>query len=135
MDLASLAPVTDGVPVPLRHPVTGEKLTHDKTGEPITISIVGMDSDQFRARHRAIINRRLNAGKKAKVTAEEIETESIGTIAACVTGWAGVNLDGADLTFTIDNVKALLARLPFIREQLDEAIADRANFLKGSQTN
>lgn len=133
MDLSTLEPTPDSVPVPLRHPTTSERLLSD-TGAPITISIVGMDSEQFRTRHRAIINRRLNAGKKAKITAEEIEAESIDTIAACITGWQHVELDGKALEFSKANAKTLLTRLPWLREQLDEAIADRANFLKTSPT-
>lgn len=133
MDLSTLEPTPDSVPVPLRHPTTAERLLSD-TGAPITISIVGMDSEQFRARHRAIINRRLSAGKKAKVTAEEIEAESIDTIAACITGWQHVELDAKVLEFSKANAKVLLTRLPWLREQLDEAIADRANFLKTSPT-
>jgi hypothetical protein len=140
MDLATLEPTADSVPVPLRHPTTNEKLFADGAdgkpdkSKPITISIVGMDSEQFRTRHRAIINRRLNAGKKVKVTAEEIEAESIDTIAACITGWQHVELDGKALEFSKANAKSLLTRLPWLREQLDEAIADRANFLKTSPT-
>lgn len=134
MDLSTLEPVTDSVPVQLRHPTTGERLA-TSTGAAITISIVGMDSDQFRTRHRAIINKRLNAGKKVKITAEEIEGESIDTIAACITGWQNVDLDAKPLDFSKANAKTLLTRLPWLREQLDEAIADRANFLKASPTS
>lgn len=134
MDLSTLEATTDSVPVPLRHPTTGERLTSD-TGAAITISIVGMDSEQFRTRHRAIINKRLNAGKKVKISAEEIEAESIDTIAACITGWQNVELDAKVLEFSKASAKTLLTRLPWLREQLDEAIADRANFLKASQTN
>jgi hypothetical protein len=134
MDLSTLEPTPDSVPVQLRHPTTNERLA-TASGAAITISIVGMDSEQFRTRHRAIINKRLSAGKKAKVTAEEIETESIDTIAACITGWQNVDLDGKALEFSRANAKTLLTRLPWLREQLDEAIADRANFLKPSPTS
>jgi len=134
MDLATLEPTADSVPVQLRHPTTNERLTTE-AGVAITVSIVGMDSEQFRTRHRAIINKRLNAGKKAKVTAEEIEAESIDTIAACITGWQNIDLDGKPLDFSKASAKTLLTRLPWLREQLDEAIADRANFLKPSPTS
>ena len=139
MDLSTLEPTPDSVPVQLRHPTTNELMFDDATGspdksKPVTVSIVGMDSEQFRTRHRAIINRRLNAGKKAKITAEEIEAESIDTIAACITGWQYVGLDKKALDFSKANAKVLLTRLPWLREQLDEAIADRANFLKTSPT-
>lgn len=134
MDLSTLEPTTDSVPVQLRHPTTNERLTTD-TGQAITVSIVGMDSEQFRTRHRAIINKRLNAGKKAKVTAEEIEAEAIETIAACITGWQHIELDGKAMEFSKGAAKTLLTRLPWLREQLDEAIADRANFLKTSPTS
>lgn len=141
MDLSTLEPTTDSVSVPLRHPTTNEKLFwEDEPGQPdkskpVTVNIVGMDSEAFRTRHRAIINKRLNAGKKAKITAEEIESESIDTIAVCITGWQHVGLDKKPLEYSRANAKVLLTRLPWLREQLDEAIADRANFLKTSQTN
>ncbi len=135
MDLSELEPKT-GATIPLRHPVTNEPL-EDSTG-PLTIDIVGIDSPQFQARQRQIANKRLaTAGnRKSKLTAEDLEEEAIGTLAACITGWsANVALDGKPLEYSRSNAKLLLTRLIWVREQVDAAIADRANFLKASPTS
>jgi len=134
MDLASLEPISDGAVIPLRHPVTDLPLTTDK-GEPITVTVVGMDSDQFKARQRVIINRRIKAGKKATATAEGIEEEALDALASCVTALSNIVLDGKPVDHSTANVKLLFSRLPWLKEQVDEAVADRANFLKASATN
>lgn len=140
MDLATLEPTDDSVPFQLRHPTTNSPLFaqtddgKDDPSKPITINIIGKDSDVFRSRLRAITNRRLNAGKKLKITAEEIEQEGVDTIAACITGWQNVMLDKAPFPYSASNAAQLLRRLPWLQEQLDEAIGDRANFMKKSQT-
>lgn len=140
MDLATLETVDGSVPFQLRHPTSNAPLFaqtadgEDDTSKPIAINIIGKDSEPFRARLRAITNKRLAAGKKLKITAEEVETESTNTIAACITGWQNVTLDGKPLDYSSANAKLLLNRLPWLQEQLDEAIGDRANFLKKSQT-
>ena len=146
MDLATLEPA-EGATIPLRHPVSNEPLMHD-TGkkdaqgnpvlEPITVDIVGVDSPRFQARQRMLTNKRLaTAGnRKSKLTAEDLEEEGIVTVAACITGWsANIELDGKPLEFSRSNAKLLITRLRWIGEQIDLAIADRANFLKASPTN
>lgn len=135
MDLSVLEPV-EGATIQLRHPVTNEPLA-DETG-PVTVDIVGVDSPKFQARQRVLTNKRLaTAGnRKSKITAEDLEEEAISTIAACITGWSGnVELDKKPLEFSRTNAKALITRLRWIGEQVDLAIADRANFLKASPTS
>jgi hypothetical protein len=137
MDLASLEPKA-GATITLRHPVTGEPVTDESDGKPVTIDIVGIDSPQFQARRRSIANKRLttSGNRRAKLTAEDIEDEGIATLAACVTGWsANLEFDGKPLDFSRSNARLLLTRLVWVREQLDEAMADRANFLPASPTS
>lgn len=135
MDLASLEP-DDGTTVHLRHPVSREPL-ESETGASITIDVAGMDSDAFRVRQRAITNKRLAGTARKPLTAEQLEEERIGTLVACVTGWSNIELDGEVLTFSRENVRRLLSRpkMSWVRDQLDEAIADRGNFLKASPTS
>jgi hypothetical protein len=134
MDLSTLTPA-DSVEITLRHPATGVDLTTEK-GDPITISIHGMDSAVFQAHQKGLINKRLQRQtRKAAVTAEQIEEESLGTLAACISGWKNIEFDGKSLEFSRSNAKLLLGKLRWVREQLDEAIGDRSNFLTGSATN
>jgi len=144
MDLSTLEPV-EGTTIPVLHPVTKEPLKHD-TGkkddkgepifEPITIDIVGQDSAQYRARSRFIQNSRLKTLRKGgDLVSEETEIQDIGTVAACITGWKNVELDGKKLDFNKVNARALLTRLPWLREDIDRAIVDRTNFLKVSSTD
>lgn len=135
MDLAALEPA-EGATIALRHPVSNEPLVDDKG--PLTIDIVGVDSPKFQARQRLLTNKRLatSGNRKAKLTAEDLEEEGIATVAACITGWsANVELDKKPLEFSRANAKLLITRLRWIGEQVDLAIADRANFLKASPTS
>lgn len=133
MDLSTLAVTSDGQKLELRHPVEGTLLKTDK-GEPITITLVGTDSDVFRKAQRAILDRRLNQKGKTKLSSAEIEQEGITTLASCTVGWSGIKIDGKELPFSKDNVKALYGRadLPWIKDQVDEFIADRSNFMMAS---
>ena len=133
MDLTKLAVDTDGTALELRHPVTGEVL-YDDDGKAITITLLGMDSEPFKRAQRAIINKRLQQGQKAKVTAEDLEKEAVDTLVGCTVDWSGIVLDGKPVPFSKDAARALYTRsdLPFIREQVDSFIAERSNFMKAS---
>jgi hypothetical protein len=136
MDLATLEP-KPGATITLRHPVSGEPLVDDKN-VPVTIDIVGVDSPQFQTRRRSIANKRLTAAgnRKSRMTAEDLEVEAIGTLVSCVTGWSSnLELGGRPLEYSRTNARELLTRLAWVREQIDEAIADRANFLPASATS
>ncbi len=140
MDLSTLEPIKDAATYQIRHPVTNEPLvatpsSKDGKGEPVTIDLLSADSDAFKSRQFAALNKRLRTGKKPKLNAEDIDEEALDLIAACITGWRNIELDGKPYPFSADNAKALLRRLPWLREQLDEAIADRANFIRTSRTS
>lgn len=119
VDVVSAA--NKGATVDIVDPVTG-----DVTGAKITV--VGSDSDLYRKAQRKILNKRLNE-KKGKTRAEELEAESLELLAQCTTGWEGIEDDGTPLTFSIDAARKLYKEFPFIKEQIDAAIADRALFL------
>ena len=134
MDLAELDAPDARADMEVRHPATNEPLlTADK--QPVTISLLGVDSDVFRAGERKLANRRLKQGQKAKVTAEGVEAQAIGLLADCTVGWSGIEFEGAVLSFTRENAVMLYTRLRWLREQVDEFIGDRANFLKASAKN
>jgi len=132
IDLAAIDTVkgsNDGFNVSIYHPGTNEDLD-------ISISVLGKDSDLFQK-----ISRSQNKKRMAKMTKggfrntspvpiEEIEQDGIELLAACTTGWTGVIIDGKEIPFSADNAAMLYKRFPWIKEQVDVAVGDRANFIK-----
>jgi hypothetical protein len=132
LDLSALDTVAGanaGFEVMLYHPKTRED-----TGAVITI--LGRDSDKFREITNAQSRRRVNKmqkggfrGANSALTPEELEKEQIDLLAGCTLGWSGINREGVPLEFSVENAKAIYRGFPWIREQVDEAMGDRANFI------
>jgi len=104
-------------------------------GTPMTITVLGTDSDvAVKAKHQTS-NRRLQSGPRAKVTSEGLEADGVNYLSKLTVGW-NITLGGEKPAFTREAAAKLYAnpRLAFIREQVDAAIADRGNFLKASPT-
>ncbi|MBW2635990.1 MAG: hypothetical protein JRC86_00435 [Deltaproteobacteria bacterium] len=149
IDLASFDTVkgsNEGFDVRIFHPGTNEDL-------PYVISVLGKDSDQFQKVSRSQSKRRMAKMQKGgfrnagNIPVEEVEQNGTELLAACSTGWKTLaetddkgeivapeketlDLDGADFPFSVDNAEILYTRFPWIKEQVDTAIGDRANFIK-----
>jgi hypothetical protein len=119
----------EGFDVQIYHPGTNEDLG-------ISIHVLGKDSDEFIKVSRAQSKKRLAKMSKggfrntAPVPVEEIDQDSLALLAACTKSWKGVIVEGKAIECTPDNVVMIYERFPWIREQVDTAIGDRANFIK-----
>lgn len=139
IDLAALAAIEDGVPMELRHPQTGAVLlTAD--GAPITITLLGRDSESYREVERAQQNRRLKdaaRGRRNQMTSEQLEAEHVELLVACTVGWSGLVLDAKTLEFSASAARRLYddGRFGWIREQVETFIGDRGNFFGDSKTS
>lgn len=124
-----------GAIMDVENPVTGEKLkTAD--GAPVTITLLGLDSDRLKKRQNELTNDVLKKGFRPKrVTAEKGEDDRLTTLALATVGWENIDLGGEKLDFSQDNARKLYRRLPWLAEQVDAFVGDRANFLKASSTN
>ena len=128
MDLASLdltKASNDGAWITLKHPATGE----DLSGK---IKVVGKDSTKFIQMTEEFRRKTLEDMKSNKTMAQKLENaqeQSDAVLVACTVDWQDMMLDGKDLEFTEANVKMVYSRFNWIKEQIDVAIADRANFL------
>jgi len=128
LDLTALDTVTaceDGADVEIVHP---------RTGEPIglTITVVGSDSPTYRKMIHKLANKRAKRGRGI-LNSEGMEADNIELLAACSTAWAwvkGLMLGGEVPEFNLSNVRGIYRDYPWIREQVDVFIGDRANFLK-----
>lgn len=123
LDLTKAA--NEGAWITLKHPATGE----DLSGK---IKVVGKDSTKFLQLSEEYRRKTLEDMKSNKTMAQKLEAsqeQSDAILVACTLDWDGMMLDGEDLPFTEANVKMVYQRFTWIKEQVDVAIADRANFL------
>lgn len=117
------------------------ELVHPVSKEPVGsyVTVVGKDSKAFREHVRRASNDRLRRqaqqqrrGKDVEIpTVEQIETEAIELLVSCTTGWREIELDGEELKYSEANARKLYTELPWVRSQVDEAIGDLENFMKG----
>lgn len=97
---------------------------------PAAVALV----DQFTNKRLSRMQKR--QGTTIPLTAQELRSESIDALVACVKGWNDfrwMTVDGQvldPLPFTADNCRDVLTRSVVIRDQVDSAVKDRAGFTK-----
>ena len=136
MDLATIDTVKGanaGFDVKIYHPGTNEDIG-------VNIRVLGKDSDEFQRISRAQKKRHMDKLTKggfrgANIPLESIEQDAIDLLASLTKGWkqedkSTITLDGEELACTKENAVAVYERFPWIKEQIDAAIGDRANFIK-----
>ena len=116
----------EGVWIWLKHPATEENLTAGDN-KPVRAKVVGVDSQKYRAVMNKINNKRLKR-RKLLGTAEMLEKEKLETIFACLVDWENFYRDGELMPCNVENKQFMLENFPWLVEQLDLAIGDRANF-------
>ena len=143
MDLSNLdvkAGSNLGSTLHLLHPVDDTPLmtTPPKKSEkskPITITVLGTDSDSYRDLLKARARKRLAAQKgnnqNKPVDLDETERRGIELLASCTIGWENIMEKGLLVPFSKSNVIQIYTRYPWIKEQVDVYMADRSNFLGG----
>lgn len=133
MDLNALKPVKadEGAVLQIVHPETEEPI------EGMTITLLGQDSATYRkiqmAKQQAALNR-LAKGKRiaTDLDAEKLAAEMIDDLAKLTVKWTGFELDGKPLKCDKDNAVTVYTDWPWIREQAQEFVANRANFFRGN---
>ena len=109
-------------------------------GHPVSITLLGKDSDIFIASEREAQNANVdNMAKGAKWSAAERAHRFAVTLAKCTVGWHNVPqgwIDGtedeAPAVCNYDNALKLYTNpgYAWVREQADAFVGDRGNFLK-----
>ena len=104
----------------------------------VSITVIGLDHEKAQTHQRRKQDRRLaqmqKKNKKA-LTSAELEEDATELLAVCTLSWEGVTLNGEPMECTFENAKWLYAqtqdpRIAELREQVDQCIGDRANFLR-----
>jgi hypothetical protein len=115
----------------VRHPATGDELATEK-GDAVTLTMIGMDSQRYREAQRKIIDVRLKNRSRAAALPSAGETEKaiVEGLAIAVVAWQNFGLGAEQTPCTTENVITAFDRLPWLRNQVDAFLGDRANFLK-----
>ncbi len=117
-------------------PVSRQPLRDKTTGTEAYIDLYSADSAVAVKHQRAVQRRRLAMRGRMKIQPEELEADAIELLAALTAGWKLVSFDGSDLgvEFSQENARELYASpgMAWLRDQVDEFVADRGNFSKGS---
>lgn len=123
----------------LVHPTNRQPL-RDAKGKDAYIELYSSDSDIARRHQQAIQRRRLaQRGRTIRITPEELEAEAVEFLASLTAAWhlVGLRGDHIDVPFSVENARELYAAAPlaWLREQVDEYVADRGNFNAPSLLN
>ena len=116
---------------------TGEKDDENKPLHKIvTISLVSSDSSEYTRAYKdqvtdtiSKVAKRAGKGGKFKVTGDSVDNDKLELAIACTKGWVGFELNGKVLEFDPKSCRMLYTRVPFIREQVEQYLNDRGNFL------
>lgn len=113
------------------------ELMHPTTNAPTGawITLLGADSEAYRERQRALQRKRFDRMAKQRrmaISPEELEAEGLDLLVASTTGWGGLEQAGVPIPFSPGAARELYAKRRWIREQVEEFIGDRANFLPRS---
>lgn len=128
LDIKSIA--NAGTWLTLRHPTNRKPLT-------MRVKIAGIDSNVYQKKTFELARRRqeetADGSGPARLSAEDIHERNLELVAACVLGWENVKERGQVLEFKGEaSAIDLFKRFDWIYEQVNLAIAERANFLPGS---
>lgn len=137
MDLSTLdtsALANEGAVLHLNGP-TGQPLFQDGTEKPITITLLGEDSDVVTKANAEAANRYLRSMTgPQQITAEASKANEIKKFAAATVAWDGIVVEGKALQCDAAAAAGLYRKFPWIADQVRLFIGDRAHFIKASPT-
>jgi len=111
------------------------EILHPATEEPVGLVLILLPDShpQVRAAGRKTANERMS--HRGKVTAEQLEAARMGMLVASISGWewkGELTFHGEKPVFEEQTLKSLLKELPWVAEQADLALNDRAAFFRGT---
>jgi molecular chaperone DnaK (HSP70) len=136
MSLRDVGTVKDTTTITLYHPATGKDLLNaDKT--PMTITLHGPYSERYKSVLRDQQQRRMTdmtrAAARTSMTPEEVEALSQELLIRCIEDWS-ITLEGDEkLAFSVDAVESVMAEFPWLKDQVNAAMGNVADFLEPSK--
>jgi len=111
----------EGVWVEIENPIDGEPLG-------IHFKILGSDSEVYNKQIRKNKDKMMKQGMR-NIKSENLEVEEIELLVACTVDWDNIVDNGEKLECTKENVRYVYKNYPWIKDQVDDFIGDRSNFL------
>ena len=131
MDLMNLKPTSDTVEVKLVHPNTGDTLKNDDKTD-MTITVHASHSKEYKTVLHEQTNKRLKArqsGKKQEITAQDMEEATLTLLSKVTADW-NITYGGEKPKLTVAKAKDLYDEVFWIKDQIEEAVADSLDFTK-----
>ena len=131
MDLKDLIPTSDTVDVTIVHPTSFDVLNNDDD-TPMVITVYAPHSKEYKAAMHEQTNKRLKQAqnkKKVEITAEDLEDATLDLLAKTTKGWK-ITYGGSKPKFSITKAKEIYAEVFWIRDQIEEAVANSLDFTK-----
>lgn len=116
----------------------GALILDEATKEPWSIHLLGVDSRRYQELQHKVANRRISRrarNRKALTTSEELDSDQLELLVEITTGWKHIVVDKKLLDYSKENARMLYTRFPWVREQAEDYVADRSNFLGESSKN
>lgn len=129
MDIGSIFDLNAPSDMTAKHPLTGERVPHETTGEPLVLQVYSADSDVARRHRHAKQRERIQSGDTT-MTPEDFEAQQLDFLAAMIGGWSWMVLDGVALPHSHANALKVMRHpnAAWLREQVDRHCGQRANF-------
>lgn len=111
------------------------KMPNGKTMEGVSITFYGKDSAKYHEIRRKIMDRRLaQADRRASndLNTEEVDEAAMVYLTELTHSWKGVEWDGKPMSCTPGAARQVFDALPWLKEQAEAFIQNRANFFKVS---
>ena len=132
MDLMNLKPTSDTVEVTLVHPNTGDTLKNDDKSD-MTITLYANHSKEHKAAMHEQTNKRLktmqSGKKKVEFKSEELEEATLTLLSKVTADW-NITYGGEKPKLTVAKAKGLYNEVFWIKDQIEEALADSLDFTK-----
>jgi len=145
LSLNTAVAANEGRVMPVLHPDDRTPLTWGDKKKPLTLTLLGKDSDTFIKADQAMRSKAMalmTKGVKFSAAANDLQVAE--TLARCTTDWSGIPqgwVDGSNseeaAECSYENAVALYqnAGVSWLRTQVDEFVGERRNFLTSAPTN
>lgn len=132
MDLSNLDVVkaaNAGTVMKVRHPTTGDILTDGKKADKeFFLRLLGSDSDVYRNAIKRRFEKRRGKNQN-KVDLDEAQRDAAALLARCTTECYLIE-NGEPVECSVQALSALYLKYPWLKEQAEEHMGDRANLLE-----
>ena len=130
MDLTDFKPKSDTVEVILRNPSTLEPLTHDD-GKEFSITVAAQHTKEFKDSQQVNMDLWLNISEKSKKkknpTLSQMEKATSEHLARITLDW-DLLYNKEKPKLSLKKAEEIYSELPWIRDQIQEAIDDSVDF-------